>query len=117
MSKIRSDYIYTESIWKAIQIDRKSFYISDKTKLFIQQLIKQIKQPRDMDRDEQDIKLKLRSIMNKVTPQRKNEIIQIILSELIHMNTELQQEVFQLIFDICSKIDFIRICMLQYILN
>lgn len=103
MSKVRSDYIYTESLWKSIQNDRKSFYISDKTKLFIQQLIKQIKQPRDMERDEQDIKLKLRSIMNKVTPQRKKEIIQIVMSELMHMNTDLQEEVFQLIFDICSK--------------
>ena len=107
MLKRRSEFVYSESFWKSIQQDRKSFCISDKTKLFIQQLIKKIKQPREIDNPEaHDVQLKLRSIMNKVTPKKKREIIKIILSELNHINGSEKQLSLQLILDICSKNQF-----------
>ena len=105
--KQRSNFVYSKSFWKRIQQDRKSFCISDKTKVFIQQLIKKIKQPIEVDNpEEHDVQLKLRSIMNKVTPKRKREIIEIILSELNHINGKEKQISLQLILDICSKNQF-----------
>ena len=105
--KQRSDFVYSKSFWKRIQQDRKSFCISDKTKVFIQQLIKKIKQPMEVDNpEEHDVQLKLRSIMNKVTPKKKNDIIEIILSELNHIDGKEKHTNLQLILDICSKNQF-----------
>jgi hypothetical protein len=105
--KQRSDFVYSKSFWKRIQQDDKSFCISDKTKVFIQQLIKKIKQPMEMDNPEMhDVQLKLRSVMNKVTPKKKKEIIEIILSELNHVDGTEKQVNLHLILDICSKNQF-----------
>ena len=105
--KQRSDFVYSKSFWKRIQQDRNSFCISDKTKVFIQQLIKKIKQPGEMENPEKhDVLLKIRSIMNKVTPKNKKEVLDIILSELQHIEDKERKTIFQLILDICSNNQF-----------
>lgn len=105
--KERSNFVYSKSFWKSIQRDRKSFCISDKTKVFIQQLIKKIKQPIEVENpEEHDVQLKLRSVMNKVTPKKKEEVLGIILAELKYIQDGDRQVLFQLILDICSKNQF-----------